>query len=153
MEAPRWSCATLRPAGVRAGPRTGGLLRRSTPAAGCQSWQRLEEVTSLTELAAGENSHRWPQILTGSKAVVFTVGSVPGNYASASIAVASLEGNRERAKRIVLSNVGMSPHYLSTGHLVYVANGTLYAVQFDVDSLEVRAPPCPCWRISRQPPR
>ena len=100
-------------------------------------------VTPLTELAAGEISHRWPQILPGGKNVLFTVGSAPNNYAAASIAVASLESNPQKVKKIVLPNAGMSPHYLPTGHLVYVAGGRLLAVTFDVASLEVQGTAVP----------
>ena len=100
-------------------------------------------VTRITELGPGEITHRWPQVLPGGKAVLFTVSSVAGNYAAASIAVASLENNPERVKKVVLVNAGMSPRYLPTGHLVYVANGTLHAVPFDVDRLEVRGTATP----------
>ena len=33
---------------------------------------------------------------------------------------------------------GTSPHYLPTGHLVYVADGLLHALPFDADRLETR---------------
>jgi serine/threonine-protein kinase len=95
-------------------------------------------VVQATELGAGELSHRGPQILPGGRSVLFTVGSVPGNYQAASIAVASLGNNPERVKTIVLANVGMAARYLPTGHLVYVRNGTLYAVPFDLERLAVR---------------
>jgi serine/threonine-protein kinase len=95
-------------------------------------------VTSVTELQPGELSHRWPHILPGRKAVLFTVTSAPANYEAASIAVASLENNPEKVKKIVLANSGMSPRYLPTGHLAYVTKGTLYVVPFDLDRLEVR---------------
>jgi serine/threonine-protein kinase len=90
-------------------------------------------VTSLTELAAGETSHRYPRVLPGGKAVLFTVSSVPGNFTAASIAAAPLDANAPTSRKIVLANAGMSPHYVSTGHLVYVADGKLNAVPFDVD--------------------
>jgi serine/threonine-protein kinase len=94
--------------------------------------------TPLSDLAPGETTHRWPQFLPGGNAVVFTVNSSPGNYAAASIAVVSLVDNPQRLKKIVLPNAGMSPRYLPTGHLVYGAHGTLFAVPFDPVRLEVR---------------
>jgi serine/threonine-protein kinase len=100
-------------------------------------------VTPVTELIAGDLSHRWPHVLPGGKTVLFTVGSVPGNYAAASIAVASLENNPGRARKIVHANAGMFPRYLSTGHLVYIANATLLAVPFDVSTLDVRGTAVP----------
>ena len=94
-------------------------------------------VNRATELGPGELTHRMPQMLPGGKAVLFTVSSAPGSYGAASVGVASLGASPARA-RIVLPNVGMAPRYLPTGHVVYVANGTLYAVPFDVNRLEVR---------------
>ncbi|HZM95315.1 MAG TPA: protein kinase [Vicinamibacterales bacterium] len=93
-------------------------------------------VTAATTLGAGELTHRMPHMLPGGKAAVFVVNSAPGSYGAASIAVASLGPTPARA-RIILPNVGMFPRYLPTGHLVYVANGTLHAVPFDADRLEV----------------
>jgi serine/threonine-protein kinase len=98
-------------------------------------------VTHATDLEAGELSHRWPQMLPGGKAVLFMVGYVPGNYSAASIAVASLENTPGGLKKIVLANAGMAPRYLRSGHLAYVTNGTLYAVPFDLERLEVRGTP------------
>ena len=95
-------------------------------------------VTTVTGLAAGELSHRWPNVLPGGKAVLFTVSSVAANYEAANIALASLENNPERVKKIVLANAGMSPRYLPTGHLAYVTKGALYVVSFDLDRLEAR---------------
>ena len=100
-------------------------------------------VTPVTETEVGELTHRRPQILPGGQAVLFTVNSVPANYESASIAVASLVNNPEKVKRIVLANAGVAPRYLPTGHLVYLTKGTLYAVPFDLARLEVRGTPAP----------
>ena len=38
--------------------------------------------------------------------------------------------------------------YLMSGHLVYLDKGTLFAVPFDPDALELRARPCACWTRS-----
>jgi serine/threonine-protein kinase len=95
-------------------------------------------VTQVTKLESGEITHRWPQFLPGAKAVVFTVGAIPGNYARASIAVASAGSGAEWTKKIVATNVGMAPRYVSTGHLTYISNGTFYAIPFDKDRLETR---------------
>jgi Tol biopolymer transport system component/predicted Ser/Thr protein kinase len=100
-------------------------------------------VVPVTTLGPGEISHRWPQFLPRSNFVVFTVSSVPANYETASVAVASLVNNPERIKKIVLGNAGMSPRYVPTGLLTYVTKGTLYAVNFDLDRLEVRGPAAP----------
>ena len=38
---------------------------------------------------------------------------------------------------------GTFGRYLPSGHLVYINNGTLFAVPFDLDRLEVRGTPTP----------
>src|ERR1700736_1093957 len=38
---------------------------------------------------------------------------------------------------------GYSGRYLPSGHLVYIHQGTLFAVGFDLDRLEVRGTPAP----------
>src|SRR5262249_12026407 len=41
----------------------------------------------VTKLNTGENAHRWPQVLPGSQAVLFTSGPLAGNYDDANIDV------------------------------------------------------------------
>ncbi len=92
--------------------------------------------TAVTELGFDNSSHRWPQVLPGGKAVLFTLGTGYGNFDGAGIAVVSLEDRRTK-----IVHQGMYPRYLTSGHLVYVANGNLFAVPFDLDRLEVQGPP------------
>jgi serine/threonine protein kinase/Tol biopolymer transport system component len=94
-------------------------------------------VTAVTEVQSGENSHRWPQILPGGKAVLFSFNTSFANFDEAGIAVA-LE---DRRTKTVLEHAGMYPQYLRSGHLIYVKKGTLFAVPFDLDRLEVRGDP------------
>jgi eukaryotic-like serine/threonine-protein kinase len=93
----------------------------------------------VTELAQGEITHRWPQILPGGKAVLFTAHGVNGGFDGANIEVMSL-GNRQVK---VLQKGGTYGRYLPTGHLIYVKRGTLFAVPFDLERLEVRGTPSP----------
>jgi serine/threonine-protein kinase len=88
----------------------------------------------ITEPSPGEDSHRWPQILPGGKIVLFTVSTASINYDEAEIAVLSL---KDRQRKTVLEHAGMYPRYLPSGHLVYVTKGTLLAVPFDLNRLEV----------------
>jgi eukaryotic-like serine/threonine-protein kinase len=90
--------------------------------------------TSITELEAGENSHRWPQVLPGGKAVLFSVNNNYGNFEKASVAVVILGNAR---KKIIIEGAGMYPRYVPSGHLIYGTNGALFAVPFDLDRLEV----------------
>ncbi len=97
-------------------------------------------VTPLTDLARGEISHRWPYALPGGKAVVFNNNSAWGNHTESGIAVVSLADHKWKP---VLERAGMYPRYLPSGHLAYVANGTLLAAPFDLNRLEVRGPATP----------
>jgi hypothetical protein len=78
----------------------------------------------LTRFEKGEASHRWPEFLPGAKAVLFASG---GAISSQKIAVHVL-GNDDRRDLI---QGGTSPHYASSGHLVYAQAGTLMAMPFD----------------------
>ena len=84
----------------------------------------------------GEVAHG-PQVLPGEEAVLFTLGDGT-NWDDAQIVVHSLE----TGERKVLIE-GRDARYVPTGHLVYVLDGTLLAVPFDVDELEVTGGPVP----------
>jgi Tol biopolymer transport system component/predicted Ser/Thr protein kinase len=90
------------------------------------------EVLTNLDRNKGEYGHRWPQLLPGGKALMFTVSTGAGwdNYY---IAVLRLD---TRERRVVLRG-GHTGRYVSTGHLVYYRAGTLLAVRFDPLRLEV----------------
>ena len=89
-----------------------------------------ELTTPNTEL--GEVSHEWPEILPGGQAVLFTI--VPaGPIENAQIAVLDLD----TGVQTVLIPGGSNPKYSPTGHIVYGVSGTLRAVGFDRERLEV----------------
>jgi Tol biopolymer transport system component/tRNA A-37 threonylcarbamoyl transferase component Bud32 len=91
----------------------------------------------------GEVVHRWPQILPGGQAVLFTGHTVAADFDNASIEVLSLKTGQWK----VVQRGGYFGRYLPTsngaGHLVYIHKGTLFAVGFDLDRLEVRGTPAP----------
>jgi Tol biopolymer transport system component len=88
---------------------------------------------------AGEETHRWPQVLPGSKAVLFTSNTHGNNYEDADIVVYSIASG----KRKTLQQGGFYARYLPSGHVVYMHEGTLFAVPFDLQRLEVTAQPAP----------
>ena len=92
----------------------------------------------MTDLQNGEGTHRWPQILPGGKAVLFTANTTTA-FDAANIEVMSLADHRRKT----LVRGGTFGRYLPSGHLVYVNRGTLFAVPFDVDRLEVHGTPVP----------
>jgi serine/threonine-protein kinase len=91
----------------------------------------------------GEVTHRWPQILPGDKAVLFTTHTSTVGFDTGNIDVMTLADHRRKT----LVRGGTYGRYLATsngaGHLVYVNGGTLFAVPFDLDRLDVRGTPVP----------
>jgi serine/threonine protein kinase/Tol biopolymer transport system component len=88
----------------------------------------------------GERFLGHPSFLPSGKAILFTVGMADSySYDDADIGVLSLETGKKR----ILVQGGTSPHYAPSGHLVYARGGTLFAVPFDVDKLEVSGQPFP----------
>ncbi len=90
------------------------------------------------ELPREVNRSVWPQVLPGSTAVLYTATGDRGGDA-ASIEVISLADR----KRKVLVRGGTFGRYIASGHLVYINQGTLYAVAFDLTRLEVLGSPVP----------
>jgi len=88
------------------------------------------------DLKKGEISHRWPEILPGGQAVLFTSWT-GGNFDDARIEVLSL---RTGEQRVVLQG-GTDARYIPTGHLVYGRAGELWAAPFDLKRLQVTGPP------------
>ena len=92
-----------------------------------------------------EATHRWPQILPGGEAVLFTgaTATINGAFDDASIQVLSLKTGQWKT----VQQGGYFGRYLATsnraGQLVYVHQGTLLGVAFDLDRLEVRGTPAP----------
>jgi serine/threonine-protein kinase len=97
----------------------------------------------LTELLNGEANHRWPQILPGDKAVLFTATATLGGYDDANIEVMSLKDRRRKTLLRGCTYGRYLPTANAAGHLVYINKGTLFAVPFDPDTLEVRGTPVP----------
>ena len=86
----------------------------------------------LTKLESGELTHRWPQILPGRKAVLFSASSHYSTWEEAHVEVLSLKtGQRKTVVRR-----GFYGRYLPSGHLVYLRGGTLYGMAFGIDRLE-----------------
>jgi eukaryotic-like serine/threonine-protein kinase len=86
----------------------------------------------LTHLEDGEFDHIWPTFLPNSKAVLFSL-------AANAIAVQP-QGTGQRR---TLIQGGVNSYYVSPGYLVYAQAGTLLAVPFDAERLEVTGTPVP----------
>jgi eukaryotic-like serine/threonine-protein kinase len=104
------------------------------PAAGGSPLQ----VTTL-DRSKGEVSHRWPQVLPGGKALLFTTWTGPG-WDERHLHLQVL-GTGERRVLIQGASTG---RYLSSGRLVYSRAGALMTTLFDLARLNVSAaPPTP----------
>jgi serine/threonine-protein kinase len=86
-----------------------------------------------------EATHRWPQVLPGGEAVLFTGNRFTGDYTGADIDVLSLKTGHWK----IVQRGGSYGRYVSTGHLLYVSHSTLYAVLFDLTRLQVHGSPVP----------
>ena len=94
-------------------------------------------VLTRPDRARGEADHFWPEMLPGGRAVLFTITSLTGGLDAAQVAVLDLQTGARR----ILVRGGSHAHYVSSGHLVYTAAGTLRAVPFDLARLETRGMP------------
>ena len=80
---------------------------------------------------------RWPQVLPGSKAVLFTAGlPAPGRLR---IDVLSLADGTVKTLMEGVSHA----RYLASGHLAWVARQTLFVAPFDSDRLALTGPAVP----------
>ena len=82
-----------------------------------------------------------PQMLPGGEWVLFTLTSASGptRWDEAQILVQSLESG----ERKILWEGGSDVRYVPTGHLVYALEDVLFALPFDLASLEVSGGPVP----------
>jgi serine/threonine-protein kinase len=96
-------------------------------------------VLTRPDRTQGELDHIWPEMLPGGRAVLFTITSLTGGMDAAQIAVLDLNTGMRR----VLMRGGSHAHYVSSGHLVYAAAGTLRGVPFDLARLETRGAAVP----------
>ena len=77
-----------------------------------------------------------PQVLPGGRAILYTDGGAdkPDDI----LQIYDLQNNT--SKRLL---PGAAGRYLPSGHLVYTSAGTLWAVTFELDRMEVRGTPTP----------
>jgi len=105
-------------------------------------------LTQLDE-AAGEQSHRWPQVLPGGRDVLFTAASEDGSFDEARLEVVSLASGERRT----LFRGGSYGRYVPSGHLLFARAGRLHAVGFDLERMEVVGAPAVVLEGVRYDPR
>jgi len=124
------SGANWGPEGIVVGQGTGGVVR-VPPDGG------TPEIVVKVD-AAKESAHG-PQLLRGGQVLLFTFRASRGTWDDAVAVVQDLKSG----ERKVVVQGGRDFRYLPTGHLVYGRQGTVFAVPFDLPSLEVRGGPVP----------
>jgi Tol biopolymer transport system component len=98
-----------------------------------------QKITSL-DPKKQETDHRFPEILPGGKALLFVVRNAEQpSFDEADIAALSLA----TGERKILIKSGTNPHYVSSGHLVFLRAGVLLAVPFDPVRLEIKGAAVP----------
>ncbi|MFN0101735.1 MAG: protein kinase domain-containing protein, partial [Bryobacteraceae bacterium] len=101
----------------------------------------------VTKMAAGEDTHRWPQVLPGSQIVLFTAATASTfSYDDANIDMISLR----TGERTTLHRGGFFGRYLADttgsngiGHLVYLHQSTAFAIPFHPGKLALAGAPAP----------
>jgi serine/threonine protein kinase/Tol biopolymer transport system component len=88
-------------------------------------------------LGTGATTQRWPQALPDGKGVLYTEHSSTGAFNRANLVVGPLTGGP--AKIVVRG--GYFGRYAPSGHLLFMQQGTLFAVRFDLDRLETVGTP------------
>ncbi len=90
-----------------------------------------EVLTTLDE-EAGEATHRWPHFLPDGVHVLFTTLSTSSDFDRATLEIINIE----TGARKVVHRGGSYGRYLPTGHILYYNAGTLFAMPFDLATLE-----------------
>jgi serine/threonine-protein kinase len=88
---------------------------------------------AVTQLRGKELTHRWPQVLPGSEAMLFTAHTAGLGFDDATIEAQSLR----TGERKTLVRGGTYGRYVASGHLLYVRQGVLFAAAMDPRKLEL----------------
>jgi serine/threonine-protein kinase len=96
----------------------------------------VAEILARPDPRKKERAFRWPQVLPGGKALLYTIGT-GASFDEARIAVLDLETGNSRT----LIEGGSYPQYGPSGHLLFVRAGELLAAPFDLGRLAVTGTP------------
>jgi serine/threonine-protein kinase len=110
------------------GQYNGGIVKVSADGGGPRA---------ITNLAEGEFSHRFPQILPDGEWLMFTRTKADTIWQRAQVMAQSLK----TAERKVLVENGADARYVPTGHLVFARLGILMAVPFNAEQLKTTGGP------------
>jgi serine/threonine protein kinase len=120
-----------------------GRIIFNPSSAGGVSLQRVSAAggtpETLVTLEVGEATQRWPQVLPGGRAVLYTTSKNLGNYNDGDIVVQPLPSG----SRKILVRGGYFGRYLPSGHLSYVHDRRLFVAAIDIERLELAGAPVP----------
>lgn len=91
-------------------------------------------------MRSGASSHRWPDVLPGGKAALFSVAVTGGGPDQWRIGLLHFDTRRWTT----LVEGGSHPRYVPPGYIVYAQAGSLLAVPFDLEARGRRKIPPPC---------
>ena len=95
----------------------------------------------LSTLADGETSHRWPQVLPGGEAILYTaVKPAQGTATESDTGPRIVVERLQDRQRQVLVHGAYFARYVSSGHLLYMQGSTLFAAPFDLRTLRLEQP-------------
>jgi hypothetical protein len=97
-------------------------------------------VQPLTDPAKkGQITHRWPQVLPGGRSLIFTAHVVTNGLDDAEIDALDLRTGQWKT----VQKGGYFRRYIPSRHLLFVHQGQIFAVRFDVDRLATKGTPIP----------
>ncbi len=85
------------------------------------------QAQPLTTLAKGEITHRFPQVLPGGAAVLYTASTEVNIGAGATLVAQPLPSG----ERVIVQRGGYFGRYVASGHLIFMQEDTLFAMPFD----------------------
>jgi serine/threonine-protein kinase len=97
------------------------------------------EALTVLDPSKGEVTHRFPQVLPGGNAILFTSHDSGTNFDEGTIYVQVLK----TGERKMVHKGGMFARYAESGHIIYATDGTLFAIPFDLGRLEPTGSPTP----------
>jgi len=95
------------------------------------------EVLTIPDKSQNEQRHRLPHWLPDGKSVLFTIFKGGQHAEEPLVALLDL---KTRKWRVLLEDAA-DAHYVSSGHLIFLRQGTLMAVPFDLQQREITGPP------------
>ena len=94
------------------------------------------QAQPLTTLREGEITHRFPQVLPGGAAVLYTASTEVNIGAGATLVLQLLPSG----ERTIIQGGGYFGRYVESGHIAYIQDDTLFVIPFDRQRLSVTGP-------------